>query len=467
MNGTCPVCPVAATAAVDPLSLVTAVVLVVLSGLFSGLNLGLMSFTADDLGVVIKGSDDPAEVRNAEKILPLRRQGNLLLCSLLLGNTLVNALIAVLLASIASGVVGTIATTGLIVVFGEIIPQAVCSRNALSIGAVTLPLVYVFVVVCFPIAYPISIILDNCLGREISGDFNRSELHAIVKMNAEDPERARKAGLTEQDGKLIGGALTFRDRTVGDVMTPLASCFALPMNAHLDYDLFMQIARHGHTRVPVFESGSTNIIAALLNTKDLLGIGFERNLPIQDILEPFKASHRVHRVHRSTKLDAALEKCKRDHVHLLVVTDDDPGHAAARAVGIATFEDIIEEILQEEIVDETDVYVDAAMVPMKDNATASWAASTSSTADEGSSPKEGLLADSLREALSQADKEQGALQAADEDGRPRTCSGSGSETRPRKPSPGERVTSRISSNKNLLGYDNTMLLKSFDPQPSS
>ena len=37
------------------------VVLVILSGLFSGLNLGLMSFTDDDLGIIIDGSSDERE----------------------------------------------------------------------------------------------------------------------------------------------------------------------------------------------------------------------------------------------------------------------------------------------------------------------------------------------------------------------------------------------------------------------
>ena len=132
--------------------LIIAAALVALSGLFSGLNLGLMSFADEDLRIVIEGSPDENKVRNAQRIRPLRARGNLLLCTLLLGNTLVNAMIAILLGDMAGGIVGGIVTTGLIVVFGEIIPQAVCSRNALSIGAATLPLVYVFVVVCFPIA---------------------------------------------------------------------------------------------------------------------------------------------------------------------------------------------------------------------------------------------------------------------------------------------------------------------------
>ena len=49
----------------------------------------------DDLKVVIDGSPDEKERKNAEKIMPLRKRGNLLLCTLLLGNTLVNAAIAV------------------------------------------------------------------------------------------------------------------------------------------------------------------------------------------------------------------------------------------------------------------------------------------------------------------------------------------------------------------------------------
>ena len=57
---------------------------------------------------------------HAKRILPLRRKGNLLLCTLLLGNTLVNALIAVLLTSMTSGLYASLITTMLIVIFGEI-----------------------------------------------------------------------------------------------------------------------------------------------------------------------------------------------------------------------------------------------------------------------------------------------------------------------------------------------------------
>ena len=100
----------AAPAADTYLSILGAAALVALSGLFSGLNLGLMSFTEDDLRVIIEGSTDADEIAHAQAIRPIRARGNLLLCTLLLGNTLVNAVIAVLLSDLTSGLIGTLVT---------------------------------------------------------------------------------------------------------------------------------------------------------------------------------------------------------------------------------------------------------------------------------------------------------------------------------------------------------------------
>ena len=355
------------------MALVGAVVLVMLSGLFSGLNLGLMSFTGDDLGLVISGSSDKQEVAHAKAIRPVRARGNLLLCTLLLGNTLVNAVIAILLSDLTSGIVGAIVTTALILVFGEIIPQSVCSRYALLVGAAVLPIVQFFIFICYPIAYPISLLLDWLLGREISGVFSRQGLLALIKLNVESEAHAAESGLTKADMRVLAGALTYQDHVVADVMTNLADVFSLSIEAELDKDTILSILSRGNTRIPVYD-GAPSSIVALLFCKDLLGIGFERSLSLRSVVASFNAHKRVRYVGKQTKLNDALAQCQHDRVHMLIVAGDgsgDPTSAAAAggggsrgggstsvvACGIVTMEDFLEEILQEHIVDETDFFV--------------------------------------------------------------------------------------------------------------
>ena len=57
---------------ISPLTVIPAAVLVMLSGLFSGLNLGLMSFSDEDLRIIVEGSPDEQERRDAATIQPLQ-----------------------------------------------------------------------------------------------------------------------------------------------------------------------------------------------------------------------------------------------------------------------------------------------------------------------------------------------------------------------------------------------------------
>ena len=124
------------------------------SALFSGLTLGLLGLDKVGLQIIIAGDDaELAEYvfcllyyfardyiiiilllwwwwgdRCARIIQPLREDGNLLLCVLLLGNVATNSLLSILMADMTSGMVGFLTSTILIVMFGEIIPQATCSR---------------------------------------------------------------------------------------------------------------------------------------------------------------------------------------------------------------------------------------------------------------------------------------------------------------------------------------------------
>ena len=142
------------------LNLSAIIVLICFSGLFSGLTLGLLGLDLIGLEIVMEaGSEEEKEY--ASIIYPLRKNGNLLLCTLLLGNVAVNALLSILLADLTSGLVGFLVSTILIVIFGEIVPQASCSRYALYIGAKTVPLVKIILMCLYIFAKPIRFIFPS------------------------------------------------------------------------------------------------------------------------------------------------------------------------------------------------------------------------------------------------------------------------------------------------------------------
>lgn len=129
--------------------------LVCLSGLFAGLNLGLMSLDKNELRVIAASGTD-TEKRYAKAIEPLRQRGNYLLCSILLSNVLINSTLTVLLDQLTSGIIAVISSTMSIVIFGDIIPQAICSRHGLAVGAKTIYITYLFMFLTSPLSYPIS-----------------------------------------------------------------------------------------------------------------------------------------------------------------------------------------------------------------------------------------------------------------------------------------------------------------------
>ena len=123
-------------------------ILVCFSALFSGLTLGLLGLDLIGLEIVMNGGDESLKVK-AAKIKPVRENGNLLLCTLLLGNVAVNAYLSILMADLTSGFVGFAVSTVAIFLFGEIIRQASCSRYALHIGAACIPIVQVLILLMF------------------------------------------------------------------------------------------------------------------------------------------------------------------------------------------------------------------------------------------------------------------------------------------------------------------------------
>eukprot|EP00842_Homolaphlyctis_polyrhiza_P004424 jgi/Hompol1/4983/HPOL_004106-RA len=367
-------------------SIVAAIfVLVVVGGIVAGLTIGLMSLDETNLSI-LKVSGTPAEKSFAARIEPIRRNTHLLLVTLLLTNTVVNETLPVLFDAIhLEGWQAVLCSTGLILVFGEIIPQAVCARYGLQIGAFFAWPVRILINLLWIIAYPIAQLLDAILGHKHGVIYRRAEFKELVALHGED-----KAGtLTKDEVSVLRAVLELRDKSVGDVMTKLDDVFMLPLSATLDLATMKKVC---HSRVPVYDSDNRNKVIGVVLVKQLIVFDPADSVPVKAI-----KIRTLPRVIRETPLFEMLHIFEEGGSHMALVVDEVPyneAHAcvqsgeascdpdngvhvgssplwpnasngvpsnkAYRTLGIVTLEDVIEELLGEEIIDETDVYVDMA-----------------------------------------------------------------------------------------------------------
>jgi metal transporter CNNM len=316
-------------------------VLVFFSALFSGLTLGFFSLNKDDLKRRAKLGD-----KRALKVYNLRENGNLLLCTFLIGNVSVNAILAVFLSSIASSFFAGLLSTGLIVIFGEIIPQATFSRYALFLGYKLAWLVVILKYVFLPVSWPIAKFLDKILGEELPTVYTRSELMKLI----EEHEDMTESDLDEDEERIIKGALSFSEKKVEQIMTPRTEVFALQEDKLFDVELIKNLFDRGHSRIPVYKTNRDDI-AGILYVKDLIANNY-KDKTVGDL-----ARKNVIFVDHDKPLDELLNAFKKHRHHLFIVVNDFGGVS-----GIVTIEDVIEEIIGSEIVDEYDKFSDLQAV---------------------------------------------------------------------------------------------------------
>ena len=79
----------------------------------------------------------------------------------------------ILLDTLISGALAVACATLAIVIFGEIIPQAICSRHGLKVGSQTILLTRLFMFLTYPISFPLSKLLDIILGNIFIKDMSR------------------------------------------------------------------------------------------------------------------------------------------------------------------------------------------------------------------------------------------------------------------------------------------------------
>lgn len=219
-------------------SIIIVIVCLSFSALFSGLNLGLMALDRTELKILCNTGNE-SERRHAKIIQPVRDHGNYLLCSILLGNVLVNSTFTILLDDLTSGLMAVIFSTLAIVMFGEISPQAICSRYGLAVGARTIYITKAVMIITAPLSYPISKVLDFILGEEIGSVYNRERLKELVKVTTDIND------LDKDEVNIVTGALELRKKFVSDIMTKIEDVYMLDIEAILDFETVSEIMKTG------------------------------------------------------------------------------------------------------------------------------------------------------------------------------------------------------------------------------
>ena len=310
------------------------VILVGLAAIFSGLNISLMSLQVSDLTRKARlGNPD------ARRVLPLRKNAYLSLASILFANVAVVSASTLVLESAFNGLIAAVATTILMVIFGELLPQAVFVRSALRFCAFFSPMIYLVTILTYPLSKPLAILLNRIIGHHDGGLHTRAELGMLIA----EHHRTTKSELDDDEVEIIQSALLMSEKQVGEIMRPIKDVYWLSNTTILNAETVDDIKKHSYSRIPVFDKELTRCYGVLL-MKDMVDVDFDNN---PQAITGFHL-HKTETIGRRTALDTMLRKFFRILSHLVPIEKD------GRIVGVLTVEDLLEEIIGHEIADETD-----------------------------------------------------------------------------------------------------------------
>jgi CBS domain containing-hemolysin-like protein len=313
-------------------------VLLLLSGFFSSAETALFSISKAKAIHLAKQKGSAYKLIKKMKDDPHR-----LLSTILIGNNIVNvgaaALATAITIKLIPGYAVGIATgimTFLILIFGEIFPKSIATRNNILIARLVIFPVYWISILLAPI-----IVFLNFIPK-LTGKIHRkpqvteAELLTFVEVVEEEGE------INEEERKLIHNIFEFDDTNASEIMTPRADMFVIDVNSELRLE---DIVKSGFTRIPVIE-GDVDHVVGILNIKDL----FRHHATSDGETDVRELMRKPYFVPENKKLDKLLQQFKRRKQHMAIVVDEHGGVS-----GLITLEDALEEIVGE-IVDETDKF---------------------------------------------------------------------------------------------------------------
>ncbi len=311
-----------------------------LSAFYSGSETALVSVNKMRINQRVDTGDAKAKI-----VHRLIESPDKMLALTLVGTNLANVLIAQFgerltagalpnLTESLQGLIATVGITTLLLIFGEILPKTIFRVKAESLAlryAYPLRLSELILAPIISLVQTASRLIVKLIDRGTSApspDAQREELRLLATMGE------RSGNLLTDQRRMIHSLLDLQHRTVAQVMVPLVDIVATEKST--TYEEFLQIAADaGCSRIPVYEEQSHNFVGIV----HLLDVIYADSQP--DTIEPFIRTD-LHFVPESKNINALLKEIQESQ-HTMVFAVDEYGGI----VGLATVEDLVEEIIGE------------------------------------------------------------------------------------------------------------------------
>ena len=268
------------------------------------------------------------------------------LCTILIGNNLVNiasSSIATVIALNLVGDAGAVYATGimtvLILIFGEIMPKILakdhCDGFVLKAAAPLRLLMFITKPLVIAITWAIDKISQLWGGDPEPEPITPDELLTII-------ETVEDEGVSDEDrSELLQSAVSFGETTIEDILTPRVDLLSIDLSDSRD-EILKAMNESPFSRLPVYDEDVDSILGILYLNHAYRVLVAKPDTPIRDLVTP------AFFLHRSTRLPVAMKALRDRHLQMAVVLDDFGG-----TCGVVTLEDILEEIVGD-IWDESD-----------------------------------------------------------------------------------------------------------------
>ena len=326
--------------------IISLIVLIALSGFFSGLEVALVGTTRSKVRQMLN-----EKLPGATSLDKLKSNPSRMMASVNLGNNLVNVASTAIATDIAlkmfesAGLAIAIGVmTFLILVFGEITPKTYCNANAAKIALRYSRVLLAFSYAFYPIVWMFEKItkgIINLIGStEEPPRLTEEEIKGVIEQGLQDN------AIEKQESELVHGALNFDDIIIRSVMTPRTKMFTLNSKMLL-FEALPMINKSGFSRIPIYGKNQDEIIG-IINVRDVLKCleKEEKMINLQQL------SRKPIFVSQEKKVNDLLKEMQGRKSHMAIVLDEFGG-----VEGCVTLEDLVEEIVGE-IHDETDVTKD-------------------------------------------------------------------------------------------------------------